>query len=370
MESIEDNKSDETEKKERPLVSFDWAIKRILRDKTNFEIVEGFISELLRREIKITNVLESESNKTHSKDKHNRVDIVVEDTKGEVILIEIQFIPEIDYFHRMLYGVGKAIFERMTHGDQYMKIKKIYSINIVYFDLGKGKGYVYHGKTDFKNVYDDNDILELSETQRNIFGRVTVGDLYPEYYVLKINKFNNIAKNTLDEWIYFLKNDKVQDNFKAKGLFKAREILDYNRLSPAEKSVYDRNQENKSRYRSDIATAKQEGELEMKKIYSKALEEHQKTLEEKDKALEEKDKALEEHQKALEEKDKALEEHQKALEEKDKALEKQRKAFEEQQRSLEEQRKAFEEQQKSLEEQWKENAKLREQLLSRDKQVE
>jgi hypothetical protein len=41
------------ESKDRPLVSFDWAIKRLLRSKVNYEIVEGFLSELLMRPIKI-----------------------------------------------------------------------------------------------------------------------------------------------------------------------------------------------------------------------------------------------------------------------------------------------------------------------------
>jgi hypothetical protein len=46
----------------RKLVSFDWAIKRILRSKVNFEVLEGFLSELLYDDIKILEVLESESN--------------------------------------------------------------------------------------------------------------------------------------------------------------------------------------------------------------------------------------------------------------------------------------------------------------------
>jgi len=45
----------------RKLISFDWAIKRILRSKANFEILEGFLSELLKEDITILEVLESES---------------------------------------------------------------------------------------------------------------------------------------------------------------------------------------------------------------------------------------------------------------------------------------------------------------------
>lgn len=75
--------------KERPLVSFDWALKRLLRNKANFEVVEGFLSELLTRQITIKNVLESKSNKEHPGDKYNRVDVIVEDDSGEYYRITI-----------------------------------------------------------------------------------------------------------------------------------------------------------------------------------------------------------------------------------------------------------------------------------------
>ncbi|MDR0385223.1 MAG: PD-(D/E)XK nuclease family transposase [Prevotellaceae bacterium] len=297
MKSQEENRSYGTDRRERQLVSFDWAVKRLLRDKVNFEVLEGFLSELLIREVKITSVLESESNKVDAKDKYNRADIVVEDTSGEIILIELQFILEIDYFQRMLFGVSKSITDRMLRGYDYMNLKKIYSINIVYFDLGHGRGYAYHGRTDFRNMYDANDILELSEKQRDIFGKIEAGDLYPEYYVLKINKFDDVAKTTLDEWIYFLKNDRIRDGFSAKGLMKAREVLDYLRLSPEDKTVYDYEQEAKSRYLSQIASAKDEGIWETTKKYAKVVEEQRRSLEEKDRSLEEKDKSLEEKDK-------------------------------------------------------------------------
>ncbi|MDR1171066.1 MAG: PD-(D/E)XK nuclease family transposase [Bacteroidales bacterium] len=294
-------------KKERPLVSFDWAVKRLLRDKTNFDVVEGFLSELLGRQVKITNVLESESNKVSAKDRFNRVDVVVEDKTGEIILIELQFMMEIDYFQRMLYGTSKAIVERMVEGDTYVKIKKIYSINIIHFDLGHGKDYVYYGKTNFKGLH-DKDILQLSPKQQDIFGKIEAGDLYPEYYVLKVNNFDDIAKTKLDEWIYFFKNDRIKAEFNAQGLSKAREILDYSRLSPAEKAEYDFEQSEKSHKRSQIFSAKLEGEEEAKKIYAQVIEKQAKALEKKDKSLKKQDKSLKKQAKALEEKDKALEE--------------------------------------------------------------
>jgi predicted transposase/invertase (TIGR01784 family) len=293
-------------RKERPLVSFDWAVKRLLRDKANFEVPEGFLSELLGREVRITSVLESEGNRQAPQDKYNCVDVVVEDEAGEVILIELQFILEIDYFQRMLYGVSKAIVERMFQGDAYREIRKIYSVNIVYFDLGHGRGYAYHGKTIFTNLYDAGDTLLLSEKQQKVFRGIEAGDLYPEYYVLKINKFDNVARTPLDQWIYFLKNNRIRDDFRARGLPRAREILDYYRLSPEEKTAYDSDREQRSHYLSQVASAKDEGRWEVEKEYSQRLAEKDRALEAKDRALEGKDRALEAQGKVLEEKDRAL----------------------------------------------------------------
>ncbi|MDR2814500.1 MAG: Rpn family recombination-promoting nuclease/putative transposase [Prevotellaceae bacterium] len=332
MDTLDKNKN---EAPERPLVSFDWAVKRMLRNKANFEVVEGFLSELLGRQVTITSVLESESNKEHSKDKFNRVDVTVENTLGEVILIELQFIPEMDYLQRMLYGVSKSLVERLVQGDNYMKLQKIFSINIVYFDLGQGKDYVYYGKTSFKGLH-DFDTLHLSREQQRIFGQIVAGDLFPEYYILKINNFNNVAKNTLDEWVYFLKNDRIRENFTAKGLLKARDILDYSRLSPEERAEYNYAKDVKSHNLSQIATAKAEGRSEVEKKYAEALKE-------RDKALKKKDKVIEKQGKVIEEQGKTLEEQGKTLEKQGKALEKQGKAFEKQGKTLKEQHKMIEE---------------------------
>ncbi|HBK84330.1 MAG TPA: hypothetical protein DDZ41_12195, partial [Flavobacterium sp.] len=121
-----------------------------------------------------------------------------------------------DYFHRMAYGTSKAISENHKLGDKYLNIKKVISINIVYFDLGQGEDYIYKGKTIFKGLH-QNDILSLSEKQKQTFVKQEVADIFPEYYLLKVNQFNDVAKDTLDEWVYFLKNSEVKDDFKAKG---------------------------------------------------------------------------------------------------------------------------------------------------------
>jgi predicted transposase/invertase (TIGR01784 family) len=235
-----------------------------LRNKDNFDILEGFLSELLMRDVSVQSIGESESNREYLNDKQNRVDILVEDVLGEIMLIELQFETELDYLHRMLFGTSKAVIERMVQGMTYKEIKKIYSINIVYFDLGQGSDYIYHGKTNFTGRHDKTDLF-LSDSQRKKFGKETPGDIYPEYIILKINSFNDILEDTMDEWIYMLKNNIVKTEFKAKGLQKARAALDINNLTPDEKKEYDYMMETRSKNLSNIASAKDEGFIEGEK---------------------------------------------------------------------------------------------------------
>lgn len=223
----------------KKLVRFDWAMKRLLRNKANFDILEGFLSELLHDNFKIVQILESEGNKETENNKFNRVDMLVENKMGELVIVEIQNTREADYFQRMLYGTAKVIVEHIAEGQPYSKVKKVYSVNIVYFDLGQGDDYVYHGITTFRGIH-SNHKLELSERQKELFKRTTVSDLYPEYYVIKTNRFNEVARDRLDEWIYFLKTAEIRDEFTAKGLKAASQKLDILKLEPAERKEYDR----------------------------------------------------------------------------------------------------------------------------------
>jgi predicted transposase/invertase (TIGR01784 family) len=246
------------------LIRFDWAMKKLLRHKVNFGILEGLLSELLLFDIIIVDVLESEGNKQDEYDKYNRVDILVKSQSDELMLIEVQNDSEVDYFQRMLYGVSKLVTEYIKEGEPYGTIKKIYSINIVYFGLGQGNDYIYEYKGEFIGLH-KKDILVPTLSQKQDFKVEKVSDIFPKYYILKINNFNKIAENTLDEWIYFLKNSEVKDNFKAKGLSKVKERLKYENLTDEDKKMYNRFQENRRIENSVSYTARQEEKIEIAK---------------------------------------------------------------------------------------------------------
>lgn len=241
-------------------IRFDWAMKRLLRNKANFGVLEGFLTTLLKENIKIQKLLESESNQEDEFDKYNRVDILAENSKGELILIEVQNNNEYAYFQRMLFGASKLVTEYINRGESYDKIRKVYSVNIVYFALGSGKDTVYHGKTEFRGIH-DGDVLELSPFQKQTFKVDHVSQLYPEYYILKANDFNRVAKSPLDEWIYYLNTGNIPDSATAPGLSEVREHLKIERMTKDELKAYYRHLDNIVILRDNIYTEREEGRM-------------------------------------------------------------------------------------------------------------
>jgi predicted transposase/invertase (TIGR01784 family) len=248
----------------RNLIRFDWAINRLLRNKADYLVLEGFLSELLKDTIKIDSILESEGNKQYANDKLNRVDMLVRNSKKELVIIEVQNEQEYDYFHRMAYGSAKALTEYISVGSPYKDIKKIYSINIVYFDLGQGVDYIYHGKTDFTGIHHKDKLL-LSAKQTELLEKNEPSEIFPEYYVIKVNQFNDIAKDTLDEWIYYLKHNEIKDDFTAKGINKAKELWRLDKLNKEELAIYQKHLEDLRYSASMTWTLKVEEEDKVRK---------------------------------------------------------------------------------------------------------
>lgn len=242
-------------------IRFDWAAKRMLRDKANFGVLEGLVTVLLNEQIHIIEILESEGNQETADDKFNRVDIKAKNSKDEIIIVEIQLTRELYYLERILYGVAKAITEHISLGDKYDKVKKIYSINILYFDLGRGTDYLYHGQTTFRGVH-TNDILEISTKENNIIKMRTPTEIYPEYFIIRVNEFNKVATTPLEEWLDYLKNGHINENTTAPGLSEARKKLQYLAMSTKEKQAYDRHIDAIMVQNDVLDTAKMEGRAE------------------------------------------------------------------------------------------------------------
>ena len=219
-------------------IRFDWAIKRLLRQKANFGVLEGFLTVFLNEPIKIVDILESEGNQQQANDKFNRVDIKAKNSKGEIIIVEIQNTSKLYYLERVLYGVAKAITEHINLGNTYKEVKKIYSISILYFDLGKGSDYIYVGQNNFVGLH-TQDHLIISTKEKDTIVRKSPSEIFPTYILVRVNEFNKVAKSPLEEWVEYLKNGVISPETQAPGLQEAREKLKYYSMSDAERYAYD-----------------------------------------------------------------------------------------------------------------------------------
>ena len=219
-------------------IRFDWAIKRLLRNKANFGVLEGLLAVLLNEPIHIVEILESEGNQQRENEKFNRVDIKAKNSQDEIIIVEVQNTREIYYLERILFGVAKAITEHIELGNLYSEVKKIYSISILYFDLGKGNDYLYHGQNTFVGVH-TGDFLEVTTKEKDAIVHKLPSEIFPEYFLIRVNEFNKVAVTPLEEWIEYFKSGIIRPDTKAPGLEEARRKLVYYNMDKAEQLAYD-----------------------------------------------------------------------------------------------------------------------------------
>lgn len=242
-------------------IRFDWAIKNILRDKANFGILEGLITVLLGEEVKIEELLESESNRENDSDKFNRVDIKARNSKGHIIIVEVQLTRQLYYLERILYGASKAITEHIKIGEKYDQVKKMYSISILYCDYGKGDDYVYHGETRFTGIHTGSDLL-VNTKEDGVIVPHYPREVFPEYYLIRVNEYDKIPDTPLDEWLQYLKTGNIREDTEAPGLQQAREKLRVLSMDRKERAAYDAHIDNIMVQNDVLDTARDEGREE------------------------------------------------------------------------------------------------------------
>jgi len=229
----------------KTLIRFDWAMKTLLRDKANFDVLEGFLCALFED------------------DKFNRVDLLVQDSQNRKIYIEIQNTRETDYLESLLYATSKIIVEHQDLGDNFKDISKVISISILYFNLGTGDDYIYYGTTDFKGLNTGHQLLvkkriEISETLAPRY-KFIEKKIFPEYYLITVERYKNIVQKRIDEWIYMIKNSEIAEGSTSKNIDKARQKLAVMNMTEEKRKAYNKYLINLAKDRDVVDTAKEEG---------------------------------------------------------------------------------------------------------------
>src|SRR6185437_4054902 len=220
------------------LISFDYAMKYILRDKSDYSIIEGFLSALLAtanyKPVKVKAFLETESNKDEKRGKRILADMVVEDTDGVQYIIEIERNEKYNFMHKACFSSSRVIVDSIGQGQDYLKIVKVIHISLLYFDIGGSS--LYHGKTIIRDVNRGEKLkLHLKSENGSTYDLI---DILPEYFLISIPAFHDEIHQSIDEWLYMMKHEAIKDDFKEKYIKLAAERLNFLKMSLEEQAYY------------------------------------------------------------------------------------------------------------------------------------
>ena len=200
-----------------PLISFDYAIKYLLKSRENYDILEDFISKILsigqHNPIKISAILDPESTIESKIAKKSIADLIVKDTKGNQYIVEIARGYNPNFLHKSCFNTSRSIIDSINTSEDYRKIKKVFHITLIYDTLNDLAGSLYHGKTIFHDIDNDQSLdITLSESSLKSY---KIFNIFPEYFIICIPNFQDKIHSELDEWLYVMKYEKIKQSFKS-----------------------------------------------------------------------------------------------------------------------------------------------------------
>ncbi|WP_339043805.1 PD-(D/E)XK nuclease family transposase [Cardinium endosymbiont of Tipula unca] len=224
----------------KPLISFDYAIKYLLKNKGDYDIIEGFISALLAiqgyKPVKINALLDGESNKETAELKRSIADLVVEDEDGNKYIVEIERTLTANFMHKACFNTSRLVVDSIYGNQNYTAIKKVFHISLLYFSKKEMNKPIYHGKTIIHEIDTENPIdMRIANQGFVVYEHHNV---FPEYFFISVLSFNGVINNELDEWLYVMKHSDTREDFKSLYMKKVAERLSILKMSTEERNAY------------------------------------------------------------------------------------------------------------------------------------
>jgi predicted transposase/invertase (TIGR01784 family) len=172
----------------------DLAFKKIFGDKNHTNILISLLNSILDfKEGKLISEVELANPYQIPKIpelKETILDIKATNKNGENFIVEMQRKDLHNFTKRSLYYTAKAYSEQLDIGNDYSKLKKVYFIGIVNFNIFDNKNYISrHLIVNQETSKQDLDDFEFSFIE-----------------LPKFNKNLDNLKTILDKWIYFIQN--------------------------------------------------------------------------------------------------------------------------------------------------------------------
>ncbi len=173
----------------------DIAFKKIFANDKKKNILIGFLNAVLEKNIVDVTILNPFQAPKLKNLKDTTLDVKAKDKNGEEFIVEMQVQRQDFFYKRAMHYVSKSYSQQLKKGNQYDKLKPVYFIGIIDFVIFETK------KSVSKHL-----ILDV-ETNKN-----ELKDF--EFIFIELPKFKKKPEqleNTVDKWIYFIKEAQ---NFK------------------------------------------------------------------------------------------------------------------------------------------------------------
>jgi predicted transposase/invertase (TIGR01784 family) len=225
---------------DKPLISFDYAIKYLLKNKGDYDIIEGFISALFAAEgyppVRINALLESESNKESLELKKSIADLVVEDAEGNKYIVEIERAYTPNFMHKACFNSSRLVIDGIYGNQDYTSIKKVFHISLLYFTTKQMQRPIYHGKTIIHEVDTAHPVDVRIANQGLIM--FDTPNIFPEYFFISVPMFDDVIHGEIDEWLYVMKHSDTKEGFKSPYMKKVAERLTVLKMNTDERNTY------------------------------------------------------------------------------------------------------------------------------------
>ena len=203
----------------KPAVGDDLFVRYLLGKNGNENMLEDMVNAALSdfnfEEVKDLEIIDPYNLSENIDLKESIIDIKAKTKDNQTVIIEIQLCGNMDFVKRIFYYISKNIVNELKEGEDYKKLPRIISINLLNFNLDfgdEGKPHRCFKLIDTKNHGIDLDFIQMHIIEAKRF-----------IEIIEKSTLNELKKNRLLTWMKFF----TSKNLKAieKELMEANPIM-------------------------------------------------------------------------------------------------------------------------------------------------
>ena len=166
------------------------------------DMVNAALSDFNFEEVKDLEIIDPYNLSENIDLKESIIDIKAKTKDNQTVIIEIQLCGNMDFVKRIFYYISKNIVNELKEGEDYKKLPRIISINLLNFNLDfgdEGKPHRCFKLIDTKNHNIDLDFIQMHIIEAKRF-----------IEIIEKSTLNELKKNRLLTWMKFFTSNNLE----------------------------------------------------------------------------------------------------------------------------------------------------------------